>query len=122
MSRIAGVALFALSAIVLPAEAPAQVAVAPQAEELTIARAPGVLAGTLLVPASSQPRPLVLLVAGSGPTDRDGNSSIGQLRPNSLRQIAESLASFGIASLRFDKRGVGGSRSSAPLAMTTVGD
>jgi pimeloyl-ACP methyl ester carboxylesterase len=51
----------------------------------------------------------VLLIAGSGPTDRDGNGPGG--RPESLRQLAESLAVRGVASVRFDKRGIAGSAS-----------
>jgi predicted alpha/beta hydrolase len=51
--------------------------------------------------------PVVLLISGSGPTDRDGNGP--GLTPASLRQLAESLATRGIATLRYDKRGVGGS-------------
>jgi pimeloyl-ACP methyl ester carboxylesterase len=51
--------------------------------------------------------PVALLIAGSGPTDRDGNGP--GFTPASLRQLAESLATHGIATLRFDKRGIGGS-------------
>jgi pimeloyl-ACP methyl ester carboxylesterase len=78
-------------------------------EAVTLARAPGHLAGTLLVPAGSTAVPVVLLIAGSGPTDRDGNGP--GFTPASLRQLAESLALRRIATLRFDKRGVGGSSS-----------
>jgi pimeloyl-ACP methyl ester carboxylesterase len=88
------------------------------AEAVTIARAPGELAGTLLVPGTRAPMPVVLLIAGSGPTDRDGNGP--GFTPASLRQLAESLATRGIATLRFDKRGVGGSASAAiPEAQLT---
>ena len=52
--------------------------------------------------------PLVVMVAGSGPTDRDGNSMLG-VRAGYLRQLAHALASRGIASLRYDKRGLPGS-------------
>jgi pimeloyl-ACP methyl ester carboxylesterase len=52
---------------------------------------------------------VVLFVAGSGPTDRDGNQP--RLVNDSLKQLAAALASQGIASLRYDKRGVGASRS-----------
>lgn len=78
-------------------------------EPVTLSRVPGQLAGTLLVPHASEPVPVVLLIAGSGPTDRDGNGP--GFTPASLRQLAESLAARGIATLRFDKRGVGGSSS-----------
>ena len=46
-----------------------------------------------------------------GTTDMDGNSAIGNLRNNSLKFLAEGLAANGIASLRFDKRGIGTSAS-----------
>ncbi len=65
------------------------------------------LYGTLLLPRSKRKVPVVLLVAGSGPTDRDGNSPLLNGSNNSLKLLAESLAEQGIASLRYDKRGVG---------------
>lgn len=68
------------------------------------------LAGTLTmpVPASQSAAPGLVLIAGIGPTDRDGNSGLG-LHTDLLKQIARRLAQEGIASLRYDKRGVGGS-------------
>jgi uncharacterized protein len=66
------------------------------------------LHSTLLLPKEiSRPMPIVLLIAGSGPTDRNGNSPILAGKNNSLQMIAEGLAMNGIASLRYDKRGVG---------------
>ena len=67
----------------------------------------GRLAGSLLVPSGGGPFPLVVIIAGSGPTDRDGNSKLLPGANNSLRYLAEGLAARGIASLRYDKRGVG---------------
>ncbi|MCR4338380.1 MAG: lysophospholipase [Gemmatimonadaceae bacterium] len=67
------------------------------------------LHGTLLVPAN-RGAPVALLIAGSGPTDRDGNSPLLPGKNNSLRYLAEALAERGIASLRYDKRGIGQSR------------
>ena len=52
--------------------------------------------------------PLVLMVAGSGPTDRDGNNAFG-VRAGYLGKLAAALARSGIASLRYDKRGLPGS-------------
>ncbi|QOZ48623.1 alpha/beta hydrolase [Bradyrhizobium sp. CCBAU 53340] len=63
------------------------------------------LSGTLLKPAEGERPPVVLLIGGSGPTDRNGNQ--GGTGPGELRQLAEQLAEKGIASLRYDKRGVG---------------
>jgi len=68
----------------------------------------GHLHGTLLMPADSNKKmPVVLLIAGSGPTDRDGNQA--QLKNNSLKMLAEAFQDAGIASFRYDKRGVGAS-------------
>ena len=72
----------------------------------------GVLQGSLLLPGSEQPPPVALLIAGSGPTDRDGNNPAG--RNDSLKRLAQGLASQGVASLRYDKRGVGASLAAAP--------
>jgi len=67
------------------------------------------LAGTLMLPLYSeiQAVPGIVLVAGSGPTDRDGNNPLAPDRIDLLREIAELLARNGIASLRYDKRGIG---------------
>ncbi len=67
----------------------------------------GKLYGTLLQPDPSKDRPVVLIIAGSGPTDRNGNSTMLPGKNNSLLQLADSLAHYGIASLRYDKRGIG---------------
>lgn len=55
--------------------------------------------------------PVALIIAGSGPTDMDGNTVSGGIsqKNNSLKQLAEGLAKAGIASLRYDKRGVASS-------------
>jgi len=50
--------------------------------------------------------PVALLIAGSGSIDHDGNGP--QLKPATLKKLAEQLASRGIASLRYDKRGANG--------------
>lgn len=74
----------------------------------------GTLFGTLVLPAGKPPFPVVLIIAGSGPTDRDGNSVGYPVKPNCLKMIAEGLAQGGIASLRYDKRSV--ARSAAARA------
>jgi pimeloyl-ACP methyl ester carboxylesterase len=71
----------------------------------------GGLAGTLLVPDGVSRPPVALIIAGSGPTDRNGTGP-GVAFPY-LRRLAEDLASRGIASLRYDKRGIGASRLAA---------
>lgn len=70
----------------------------------------GTLSGTLI----SAGKTAALIIAGSGPTDRDGNSALN-LRSNVYKLLAEGLAANGISTLRYDKRGVGASHA----AMTT---
>ena len=66
----------------------------------------GNIAGTLLVPEEKQKLPVVLIIAGSGPVDRNGN--LGDLvHTNAYQMIADSLSKKGIATLRYDKRGAG---------------
>lgn len=67
----------------------------------------GPLSGTALGPSSTE-GPVVLIVPGSGPTDRDGNNPLG-VRASSYRMIAEGLSARGIKSVRIDKRGMFGS-------------
>ena len=76
-------------------------------EPLSVAR-PGVtLRGVVWRPATATARPpIVLIIAGSGPTDRDGNSVAG-LNSDVYRQLAEGLTRGGVAVARFDKRGAG---------------
>ena len=69
------------------------------------------LTGTLVGPRDPIRRgPAVLIIAGSGPTDRDGNNPIG-IRADTYRMIADALAREGIRSLRYDKRGIGASQA-----------
>ncbi|HEY1351421.1 MAG TPA: alpha/beta fold hydrolase [Ktedonobacteraceae bacterium] len=63
--------------------------------------------GTLLRPEGTGPFPAVVMVAGSGPTDRDWNSPLLPGTNGSARLLAQALAGAGIASLRYDKRGSG---------------
>jgi alpha/beta hydrolase fold. len=67
---------------------------------MEIASPLGPLPGTLTLPSGKGPFPAVLLVAGSGPNDRD--ETIGPNKP--FRDLAQALATAGIASLRYDKR------------------
>jgi pimeloyl-ACP methyl ester carboxylesterase len=83
------------------------------------APADNALHSTLLLPKEmAKPVPVVLILSGSGPTDRNGNSPMLPGKNNSLLMLAEGLASNGIASLRYDKRGVGESAK----AMTAEAD
>ena len=74
-----------------------------QEETIVLETSTGNIEGTLLLP-SKRNIPLVLIIAGSGPTDRDGNS--GSLKNNSLKMLAQGLYNNNIASFRFDKRGI----------------
>lgn len=88
----------------------------------------GRLHGSLNVPlGASTPVPTVLLIAGSGPTDRDGNSALMPGRNDSLKWLAQALEDAGIASLRYDKRGVAASQAAggpdeAQLRIETYAD
>jgi pimeloyl-ACP methyl ester carboxylesterase len=74
----------------------------------------GPLQGTLLSPANQNVQ-VILIVPGSGPTDRNGNGPNG-LRASTYRLLAEGLLSRSIASVRIDKRGMYGSASAIPDA------
>ena len=77
-------------------------------EEIIVLETPtGKIEGTLLLPSNETP-PVVLIIAGSGPTDRDGNSP--GLKMDYLKMLAEGLNQHNIASIRYDKRGIGASR------------
>jgi alpha-beta hydrolase superfamily lysophospholipase len=54
---------------------------------------------------------MVIIIAGSGPTDMDGNSIGLGMTNNSLLYLAKELADNGIASVRYDKRGIGKSQA-----------
>lgn len=74
-------------------------------EEIQIPVTGGQLKAALQMP-DKPTGELVILHAGSGPTNKDGNT-IGGGSNNSLKMLAEDLATEGIASIRFDKRGIG---------------
>ncbi|GLK89548.1 alpha/beta hydrolase [Pseudomonas turukhanskensis] len=80
---------------------------------MTLTTATGALHGTLLVPKTDKKVPVVLLIAGSGPTDRNGNNPEGG-NNDSLKLLAQTLAKNGIASVRYDKRGIAASRPATP--------
>jgi uncharacterized protein len=71
----------------------------------TVVRA-GALSGTMLAPKNSGAA--VLIIPGSGPTDRDGNNPLG-VTGSPYKHLAEALAERGLTSVRIDKRGMFGS-------------
>jgi hypothetical protein len=106
-----------LSPVVVSASVVADTMPPPAVRESTVTFVSGSqrLEGTLTFPARpANSMPAVVVVAGSGPTDRNGNA-VPSLRSNAYAQLAWRLGERGIASLRYDKRGVGGSRAS-PLS------
>lgn len=84
-----------------------------QEEEVLLDVENGALGGIVMYPDTKKKTPVVLIIQGSGPTDKDGNSAAMPGNNNSLKMVAEALAEAGIASLRFDKRGMGMSQSAA---------
>lgn len=77
------------------------------AAEVRVPGPAGSLAGTFLLPEGDGPYPAALLITGSGEIDR--NSDHKRIRLGATRDLAEALAAAGVASLRYDKRGVGAS-------------
>jgi pimeloyl-ACP methyl ester carboxylesterase len=75
-------------------------------EPIVLETMTGKLFGALELPKSSTPAPIALIIAGSGPTDRNGNSPAIPGANNSLKYLAEGLAAKGVATVRYDKRGV----------------
>lgn len=73
----------------------------------------GTLEGTLVLPAACGPRPVALIIAGSGPTDRNGNQA-PMLAAQPYRLLAAALAARGVGSLRYDKAGIAASAHAAP--------
>ncbi|MBL7846573.1 MAG: alpha/beta hydrolase [Cyclobacteriaceae bacterium] len=76
------------------------------------------LHGTLLIPETRGKIPVALIIAGSGPTDRNGNSAA--MKSDYLKMLAEGLAANGIASLRYDKRSIGQSTVAVKSEETMV--
>jgi uncharacterized protein len=66
----------------------------------------GAIDAVLTMPAQTVRPPVVLLIAGSGPTDRDGNGP--QIKPATLKKLSDALVARGIATARYDKRGANG--------------
>ncbi len=77
----------------------------PVATPVVLPSEPMALHGTLLTP-EGRTRAVAVILPGSGPTDRDGNSPMGIVSAT-YRLLAEGLAEQGVATVRIDKRGIG---------------
>ena len=81
--------------------------------EVTIKGPAGPLAGTLSD--AGRGAPVVVMIPGSGPTDRDGNNPLG-VTAGSYRLLAAALSAKGVSTMRIDKRGMFGSKAAIPDA------
>jgi predicted dienelactone hydrolase len=87
--------------VILPLLLAAHVATAAPAQDqpIKLETATGAIEGSLRLPVTSGKVPVALIIAGSGPTDRDGNNPAFPGPNNSLRMLAETLAQAGFASV-----------------------
>ena len=76
-------------------------------EDITLNTPTGDIHGKLMLPDGGTRCPVVIIIAGSGPTDMNGNSIGTRMTNNSLLYLAQELASKGIATVRYDNRGIG---------------
>lgn len=108
-----------LGALFLAAASVAQAA--PVETFVEIPGGPAPLKGTMLAPGEGPRGPVVLILAGSGPTDRDGNNPLG-VSGRPYRLLAEGLAERGVTAVRIDKRGLfaSGPAAADPNAVTVV--
>ncbi|HEV2261741.1 MAG TPA: alpha/beta fold hydrolase [Candidatus Rubrimentiphilum sp.] len=94
--------------------------------DIALHTATGTISGTLSLPNAAKGVPIVLIIAGSGPTDRDGNNPLIPGKNDAYKLLAAGLAGRGIASVRYDKRGIGASAkamtSESSLRFTTYVD
>ncbi len=99
--------IFTLLCLILAANA------AAAQREMSVTRPWGTMHGTLYTPDTGS-EVVAIIIAGSGPTDRNGNS--GGLMTNTYYKLASALAERGIATLCYDKQGIGASRFDDPAA------
>lgn len=83
----------------------------PVSTDIALPAQPAPLHGTLLTPEA--PTAVAVILPGSGPTDRDGNSPMG-VAASTYRLLAEGLAEQGVATVRIDKRGIATSAAAGP--------
>jgi uncharacterized protein len=85
--------------------------------EIVLKTTTGDISGTLTIPNNIKTTPIVIIIAGSGPTDGDGNNPLG-VKANTFKMLSIDFAKNAISTLRFDKRGIGKSK----LAMIRESD
>lgn len=88
-------------------------------EQVSAAGPTGNLSGSLMTAGAGAP--VLLILPGSGPTDRDGNNPLG-VAAAPYRLLAEALRSRGVSTLRVDKRGLGGSAGAGDGNAVTIPD
>ena len=81
---------------------------------ITLETITGNICGTMTLPGSGDNENIAIIISGSGPTDRDGNSRLVSGKHDCLKMLAAALAEQGVASVRYDKRGESYSYSAAP--------
>lgn len=86
---------------------------APTETPVVLQASPAPLHGTLLQP-DGPARAAAVILPGSGPTDRNGDTPQAGYLAQPYKLLAEALAGDGVATLRIDKRGIGESRAAAP--------
>jgi pimeloyl-ACP methyl ester carboxylesterase len=111
-----------IEARVVPADEPSPppapwppAGVAEEAADIT--RDGATVRGVIDRPSAGGVVPVIVIIAGSGPTDRDGNSTMG-IHPDTYKQLAAALAAKGVATLRYDKRAIGASDPVAESSLT----
>lgn len=97
---------FALGGVTAVGVASLPIGVRAAEGDYDLMTARGTISGTLMLPGGVVKPAVVLVIAGSGPTDRDGNSTI-PVHTDAYKLLAAALAGRGIATVRFDKRGIG---------------
>ena len=101
-----------LAASILAVIVAATTSVSAAETRLSIEGPSGALQGTLAAPEGGPKTPVAIIIPGSGPTDRDGNSRLG-ITAGTYRLLAEALAAKGVSTIRIDKRGMFGSSVAA---------
>ena len=97
-----------MTMLIVTAFVAAALAASPVERQLTAPGPLAPLAGTILD--AGKRSPVVVIIPGSGPTDRDGNSPLG-ITAAAYRLLAEGLAKRGVTTVRIDKRGMFGSKA-----------